>query len=467
MQSVAEFFINLFMSSTRNTIIATAIPDAARAREMRDGLARYGFNLLPVGNRSALEGVLKGSERVELALIDLDFPEPSEGAAIAKRVHRDLGIPVVLLSGRVEREELEYTDEEYCYGFERRSADPPALAATLKIALRLSKSLKREEAHKRDLEESRAICRSLIDHFPNGMITYYNHDLVYVAAGGEGLKATGLKSSDFEGKRLRDMFPPEVYERDEPRLNAALEGRTVDVLVPYQGRHYRVITAPVHNRNGRISGGVVMTQDLSELVSTKEELELLLRETSHRIKNNLITVEALLKMYGEEHQIDLSALERQLVAIRTVHEELHTGAEGRTIEAAEFLRKIVASYLEGYPRLTVDQVCSMVPCSLHAEQAVPLGLIVNELCANAFKHGNSQSKSFLFRADLTRPNAGELEATVENSIDGAAEIDLETPKSGGFVLLKALARQLDTELVSSVGETVRMSLRFRSAAENM
>lgn len=448
------------VSSQQNTAIAAALSKSAESDEIIEGLSRYGFRLFSVEDRLGLEGLLKGGERIELILVDLDFPEPDKGISVAKRIFHETGLPIVLVSGRLEQDELNYADEEYCYGFVEKSAGVPGIAATVKIALRLHKSGLRLAKSKRALEESQAIYRSLIDHFPNGIITYYNHDLVYVAAGGEGLRATGLKSSDFEGKRLRDMFPADVYERDEPRLKAALSGATVDVLVPYQGRHYRVITAPVHDRNGLISGGVVMTQDLSELVSTKEELELLLRETSHRIKNNLLTVEALLDMYGAESDADLSPLVRQVRAIRMVHDKLHTDPEGQTLDAADFIKGIVASYLEGYPHLAVEQVCRLVPYALDAEQAVPLGLIVNELCANAFKHGNPQSDSFVFRVSLSRPSAGELEAAVENSTQERVDIDLEAPADGGLSLITAIARQLDAKLEYSADELMRFSLRF-------
>ncbi|NDJ53660.1 MAG: PAS domain-containing protein, partial [Chloroflexi bacterium] len=71
-------------------------------------------------------------------------------------------------------------------------------------------------------QASEARYRTIVENFPNGLIALYDRDLRYTLAGGEGLKAIGMTSSDLEGKRLRDVFPPDVYERDEPALLLSL-----------------------------------------------------------------------------------------------------------------------------------------------------------------------------------------------------------------------------------------------------
>jgi len=120
--------------------------------------------------------------------------------------------------------------------------------------------------------ESEARYRTLVEHFPNGLIALYDHNLRYVVASGLGSGNSNISPKDLEGKRLRDIFPPEVYERDEPALLASLRGETIESIVEFNGGHFRVITTPVRDENDTITGGMVVTQDITELKQAQEQL---------------------------------------------------------------------------------------------------------------------------------------------------------------------------------------------------
>jgi PAS domain S-box-containing protein len=122
-------------------------------------------------------------------------------------------------------------------------------------------------------QENEARYRTILKHFPNGLVALYDHDLRYQIADGEGLAAIGMKPEDLQGKRLRDVFPPEVYERDEPALLAALQGETTESLVGYVGAYFRVLTVPVRDAEGNITGGMVMSQNITELQDAIDELD--------------------------------------------------------------------------------------------------------------------------------------------------------------------------------------------------
>lgn len=116
------------------------------------------------------------------------------------------------------------------------------------------------------LEEHEANYRAIAENFPNGMVGLFDRDLRYTLVGGKGLEATGLSREFFEGKRLRDVMPPEIYERDEPALLAALDGHTQVSTVPYNDRYFRVITSPLKYNADEVIGGLVMTQDVTEQI---------------------------------------------------------------------------------------------------------------------------------------------------------------------------------------------------------
>ncbi len=128
-------------------------------------------------------------------------------------------------------------------------------------AIDITKEKLQEEA----LTASEARYRTIAANFPRGMVALYDHDLRYTLMDGQGLQVIGLTPADFEGKRLRDVFPPEVYERDEPALLAALRGETNTSVMPFSDEYFKVTTLPVEDEQGNIMGGMVISQNVTEL----------------------------------------------------------------------------------------------------------------------------------------------------------------------------------------------------------
>jgi PAS domain S-box-containing protein len=123
-----------------------------------------------------------------------------------------------------------------------------------------------------NLPEKGELYRTLARNFPNGAVLLFDQDLRYILADGIGLNEIGLSSQMLEGKTIWEIFPEEVCRVLEPRYRAALDGEPSDFEVNFAGRIYHVHTLPIHDNQGAISTGMVMTQDITARKNIEESL---------------------------------------------------------------------------------------------------------------------------------------------------------------------------------------------------
>jgi len=131
------------------------------------------------------------------------------------------------------------------------------------------------------------------------------------------------------------------------------------------------------------------------LQNAVHERELLLQEIHHRVKNNFQIMISLLNMQMRrlpraEVLEPLRDVRNRLHSMLLVHEELYRqGFSGRVPfrECLEILcRELYLQYAE---RGSIQILEELEPLSLSMDQAIPCGLIVNELLTNAFKYAFS------------------------------------------------------------------------------
>ncbi len=139
--------------------------------------------------------------------------------------------------------------------------------------------------------------------------------------------------------------------------------------------------------------------DITERVEAEErirlllkEKELLLRETHHRILNNLSVIRSLLSLQAN----DLSSKEAvgalreaqaRIDAMRILYERLFRSKVQKSVSARSYLDELIRDVREIFPLGTrVEIAVGGDDFFLSPRQAVPVGIIVNELISNALKY---------------------------------------------------------------------------------
>ncbi|NBB91071.1 MAG: PAS domain-containing protein, partial [Spirochaetes bacterium] len=195
-------------------------------------------------------------------------------------------------------------------------------------------------------------------------------------------------------------------------------------------------------------------EDITERKNLEEEREkaleertALMRELTHRTKNNLMMVSSLIELKDQAlaDRADLADLRNQVNAIRVVHEKLHQSPETIThIDFREYAQELLSTVFSFSPEAGVRLEIDAPDISLPTRAAVTLGLIMNELATNAVKYGFRGADAAVFRLQSSIDDSGP-EMTLRVSNTGTPigpEIDFDTPHGLGLQLVQAMVGQL-------------------------
>lgn len=151
---------------------------------------------------------------------------------------------------------------------------------------------------------------------------------------------------------------------------------------------------PLTVENQRL-GALILIRDVSELRRKEKSLltkDASIREIHHRVKNNLQTVAALLRLQSRrsesvEVRDALEEAQRRVAAIATVHEIL-AYEPGTTVDFDEIVDRLilmVRDMTRGMRQGTIEKSGSFG--QLRSEQATALAMALSELIGNAVEHG--------------------------------------------------------------------------------
>ncbi|MBV9486644.1 MAG: histidine kinase N-terminal domain-containing protein [Frankiaceae bacterium] len=192
-------------------------------------------------------------------------------------------------------------------------------------------------------------------------------------------------------------------------------------------------------------GAVVLVHDVTELRRRERALitkDATIREIHHRVKNNLQTVAALLRLQARRMAVDEAreALEesvRRVSSIALVHETLSgTLDEAMSFdEVADRVLTMVAEVTD--TAVSIRRVGSFGVLS--ADVATPLAMALSELVHNAVEHGYDEGGTGEVRVIITAPSEERLRVEVVDDGHGLPEgFDMTRSERLGLQIVNAL-----------------------------
>lgn len=198
--------------------------------------------------------------------------------------------------------------------------------------------------------------------------------------------------------------------------------------------------------------GVAIERHRAEekLVAAIEHQKLLVRETSHRVKNSLTMVYSLLHLQARSAASDevtnaLDEAAARVVTIAEAHDQLWRTSTSGSIELSTYLCDLCRRLQAQSAR--VDAVCEAEQLIIDADRAISIGLLVTELVTNAFKYAYPGGDGVVRVALMV--GTAELVLSVSDQGVGLPEGFGTGARAGtslGMKMVRSLTQQLNGQL---------------------
>jgi two-component system, sensor histidine kinase PdtaS len=210
--------------------------------------------------------------------------------------------------------------------------------------------------------------------------------------------ATDLVGREFGQLAMRLVHKPGPMNEALAKIASGRDDGRVDLE---NGLATVLIQGLVLRKGGRPFGAIVLLRDVTDVRSRERALlskEATIREIHHRVKNNLQTVAALLRLQArrassEETRGALVDAQLRVSSIAVVHETLsrEPGTEIAFADVVDSIVSLVRELAPAYageaqtPSIVVEGSCGVLP----AEIATPLAMCIAELLQNAVEHAGA------------------------------------------------------------------------------
>lgn len=199
------------------------------------------------------------------------------------------------------------------------------------------------------------------------------------------------------------------------------------------------------------------------------EKDILLREVHHRVKNNMQIIVSMLRIQSsmvENPMVSdvLQESKNRILSMAIVHEKLYRTDNLVSINLLEYMNSLASSLIADFSPdeslITLNLICDP-SIEMTIDAGIPLGLIMNELITNSFKHGFVPQKSGEIGITIVTDDAGYLDITYRDTGKGLPpEFDMEKSETLGMQIISNLIFQSSGEIVflTDNGTVVHMKI---------
>lgn len=340
----------------------------------------------------------------------------------------------------------------------------------------------REQAQQA-LLESEARFRGVFETSPTGIVLAEAGTLRLLSANPSFLNIIGYDQMDVPRLSVADFTHPDDWatekhvaaaNRNKTNGQFEFEKRFIRKDGDLRWVHVRGAYLPTETDIPLVIGTVTDITDrkIAEeaLRASLKEKEVLLREVHHRVKNNLAAIIGLLDIQCHSLtdaglRLTLEELSGRIRSMSLIHENLYQSLSMAEIDFQAYTRDLIRHLLVsfGSPRIHCD--VDMPDITLPLDQALPCGMILNELMTNVFKYAFPDETNVSARVAITLRRTGDtcILRVTDNGVGLPAGCDWREVQSLGMVLIRTLGQhQLGGKIEVDTEHGVSCTLTFHS-----
>lgn len=332
-------------------------------------------------------------------------------------------------------------------------------------------------------EESRFY--RIIDSAPNAMVVINKEGRIEMV-NVQTERLFGYARAELEGSAI-EMLLPEQFRKHHPALrqvffNASQSrpmGKGRDLYARRKdGSEFPVEIGlnPIETNEGTLILSAIV--DISErkqkeqrIQAALEEKNVLLGEIHHRVKNNLQIVHSLLDLQStmiSDPQVQEMLLDSQnrIRSMALIHQSLYQSKNFSAVDLGSVLETLVPILMQSYSNTgqILDYAIEAEEVPIPLTQAIPCGLIVNELITNVIKHAFPDGQPGTVQVDLTHPDQKVSLSVTDNGVGIPDNLNIEQSETLGMQLVALLSDQLGATLEIHRRNPTRFTLTFEIEA---
>ncbi|MBO6536246.1 MAG: PAS domain S-box protein [Balneolaceae bacterium] len=288
----------------------------------------------------------------------------------------------------------------------------------------------------------------------------------------------GYQFDEIKGLEIDKIIVPEYGIEEATRLtNSPIVEEKQLVRIAKNGDRLNVIVYSVPVMiEGNIQAKFGLYVDITERKQAEEtikkslkEKEVLLAEVHHRVKNNLAVITGLLELqsYASDNyhaQKVLKDSQMRVKSIALVHEKLYQNDNLSEVNVSSYMEELITSVKRAIgsrdDHISIEMDIDNL--TLPVTQAIPCGLLVNEIVTNSYKHAFKGLDEGLIEVSLK--TKGEfVQITVQDNGVGFDQENYTKPGlSLGMKLIRTLSKQLraSTEVRSKDGTSYSIEFKI-------
>ncbi|MEY4616680.1 MAG: hypothetical protein RJB66_1640 [Pseudomonadota bacterium] len=298
------------------------------------------------------------------------------------------------------------------------------------------------------LADASHVCRSMIRY-----VHRTKENIILTNACEEG---PFKDNQEVQSLKLKSVFCLPFSKQNKLIGILYLENRLSDsVFSPKQVELIRLLStqAAISIENARLVEDMKRAEH--QITSSLREKEVLLKEIHHRVKNNLQVISSLFNLQSRTIK-DAEALralresQNRVKSMAFVHEKLHQAKDLARIDVGDYLKHLCVNLAKSFGGDATKQAIQMnveacdIPLSV--DVAIPVGLIVNEIVSNCYKHAFPDGRSGKVDVSLQKEHSS-LRLTVrDNGVGFPENIDFEKTTSLGLQLIMSLVTQVQGQI---------------------